>query len=617
MGKLSILARTAFFAINLCGCFALLGALATAQATSQGGNNTEQRFYLSQNHAHSAPPILSSAILIDPSANATLQDVQQAEFTTIESRKDLHLAYTHAAAWLKTRIHNDSDLTRSFFLRFDNPSLAETELYVMPMNGDGVAQRTMRSGLDVPLSQRAYVTRLSSFPITFEPRQTLLIYTRVASPASTSLSFNLLDEFEHRNSAYRHSFWLTAYFGMFCALALYNLLLFSGLRDKVFALYAVFAISFGIAGLSFNGLGTLLFWGDGQINSYRVVAVGYTLSAFFGTLFTQQFLHTQVITPGWHRYLNVLALFAAGGVAGAATLPTMTALQLMDVVGLAVCVSLLSCGIYCACKGVAGARIFVLAWCLLLIGASAFALRNLGLLPSNIYTMYGLQFGSALEMLLLSFGLVARFHTLKRQKEIAQSRMLLAMKQNELELEQKVAQRTQELENMASTDMLTGLLNRNGMARYLNTMLQRSRRAEDANHTKSQVTLYMLDLDDFKPVNDIYGHEAGDVVLKEVAKRLQNTARGKDGIARFGGDEFIIISEDSLKDAKLQQANIDAFIERLQDVIRKPIMLPDGNEVSVHASVGHATSLGRADIDQMLRNADIAMYSAKRQKAAS
>lgn len=568
---------------------------------------------------------MHSSILRDPEGNASFADVLDATFTPVQSMADLQLAYTQSPVWLRTAIHNNTDAEQHFFLRFDNPSLGHVILHVVhPESSLTVSPQVMQqhpvfmqSGLYVPLRDRAYVTRLSSFPLTFAPDQTLLLYSRVESPASKSLGFALLDEFDHRNTAYRHSFWLTAYFGMICALALYNLLLFSGLRDKVFALYALFAVSFGIAGLSFNGLGNLLFWDNTPIDAYRVVAVGYTLSAFIGTLFTQQFLHTQVVSPSWHRYLNTLAALAALGVAGAILLPPALALPLMDLVGLTVCLSLLSCGIYCVFKGVAGARIFVLAWSVLLIGASAFALRNLGILPSNTFTMYGLQFGSALEMLLLSFGLVARFHKLKRQKEIAQSRMLRTLKLQEQELELKVAQRTQELENMASTDMLTGLLNRNGMARFLSDMLQRSRRAEDTHAGRTQVTLYMLDLDDFKPVNDIYGHEAGDVVLKEVAKRLRQTARADDGIARFGGDEFIIISEDSLKDARQHEEGITAFIQRLQEVIRHPVMLPDGSEVCVHASIGHATNSGRANIDQMLRNADMAMYHAKRQKAVS
>ena len=563
---------------------------------------------------------MHSSILRDPGGNASFADVRAATFTPVQSMADLQLAYTQSPVWLRTAIHNNSDAEQYYFLRFDNPSLAHVILHVADLDSSLVVNPEIikqKSGLYVPLRQRAYVTRLSSFPLTFAPDQTLVLYSRVESPASKSLGFALLNEFDHRNTAYRHSFWLTAYFGMICALALYNLLLFSGLRDKVFALYALFALSFGVAGLSFNGLGNLLFWDDTQIDSYRVVAVGYTLSAFIGTLFTQQFLHTQVVSPSWHRYLNTLAAMAALGVTGAIILPPAIALPLMDLVGLTVCLSLLACGVYCAYKGVAGARIFVLAWSVLLIGASAFALRNLGILPSNTFTMYGLQFGSALEMLLLSFGLVARFHKLKRQKEIAQSRMLRTLKLQEQELELKVAQRTKELENMASTDMLTGLLNRNGMARFLTDILQRSRRAEDTHDGRTQVTLYMLDLDDFKPVNDIYGHEAGDVVLKEVAKRLRQTARADDGIARFGGDEFIIISEDSLKDARQQEEGITTFIQRLQEVIRQPVMLPDGSEVCVHASIGHATSSGRADIDQMLRNADIAMYHAKRQKAAS
>lgn len=612
---------------GLHNCFSVAHAITVTSLTNASAHPIEVVSLTDSQQKHTNLPMHSS-IFLDSEGGASFAEVLSAPFIPVQSMADLQLAYTRSPVWLRTAIHNNTDTEQQLFLRFDNPSLAHVSLHTADLHNphQGASQQTrndrtnthfMQSGLYVPLHERAYITRLSSFPLTFAPDQTLVLYARVESPASKSLGYALLTEFEHRNTAYRHSFWLTAYFGMICALALYNLLLFVGLRDKVFALYTLFALSFGIAGLSFNGLGYLIFWDNAPIDSYRVVAVGYTLSAFIGTLFTQQFLHTQVVSPRWHRYLNTLAVLAAFGVVGAVFLPPYLALPWMDLVGLAVCLSLLSCGVYCAYRGVAGSRIFVLAWSVLLIGASAFALRNLGILPSNTFTMYGLQFGSALEMLLLSFGLVARFHKLKRQKEIAQSRMLRTLKLQEQQLELKVAQRTEELENMASTDMLTGLLNRNGMARFLDDMLQRSRRAEDSNQGRTQVTLYMLDLDDFKPVNDIYGHEAGDAVLQEVAKRLRQTARNDDGIARFGGDEFIIISEDSQKDTGQQEAGVHTFIQRLQEVIREPVMLPDGNEVCVYASIGHASSSGSADIDQMLRDADIAMYHAKRQKAAS
>ena len=95
-----------------------------------------------------------------------------------------------------------------------------------------------------------------------------------------------------------------------------------------------------------------------------------------------------------------------------------------------------------------------------LLGAAVFALRNMSVLPANFVTLHGIQIGSAIEMLLLSFALAARFNKLKWQKERAQANTVAMLKKQEAALEAKVAARTQALEQLANHDMLTGLLNR-------------------------------------------------------------------------------------------------------------------------------------------------------------
>lgn len=530
-------------------------------------------------------------------------------FHPLQSPRDLQQAYTEHVSWLRLQLENDTAETQQAFLRFENPSIGHATLFRQDAS-------PLSSGLLVPVESRAYITRLSSFPVELAAGERADIAIAVSSPASQSLHFRVIDPVTHRLEANRHSFWLTTYFGMLLALAIYNFLLFLGLRDKVFLIYVGFVLSFGIASSTFTGLTPLLFLNPEQLNPYRVVALGYTSSALLGTLFTQAFLRTHLLLPSWHRYLQTVSVFAAIGVVSSLLLPIQPALQLMDLVGLVTCLSLLACGVVAIRERVTGARLFVLAWSLMLIGASAFALRNLGLVPANLLTLYGLQIGSALEMLLLSFALVARFHRLKRQKEAAQNRLVKALREQELHLASKVAERTAELEQMACTDGLTGLLNRSGMTQHLLDMLQRNRRSADAKQ-QQLVILYMLDLDDFKPVNDIYGHEAGDAVLQEVATRIRAAARRNDGVARFGGDEFIVISEEPMQPAETLNEAIQTFTQRLNDAIARPIMLPDGSEVCVHASIGYAISRGgNTDMDELLKAADTQMYQTKRAKLA-
>src|SRR4029077_9797435 len=116
----------------------------------------------------------------------------------------------------------------------------------------------------------------------------------------------------------------------------------------------------------------------------------------------------------------------------------------------------------------------------------------------------------------------------------------------------------------------------------------------------------LLDLDDFKAVNDGHGHETGEELLRAVARRLQRTVRAEDTVARLGGDEFAVLVElDGLG------ANPVETAERVTDAFRLPFDLPVG-ETFIHASVGVAsTNEGPRDVAQLLRNADVAMYAAK------
>ncbi len=150
----------------------------------------------------------------------------------------------------------------------------------------------------------------------------------------------------------------------------------------------------------------------------------------------------------------------------------------------------------------------------------------------------------------------------------------------------------------ASHDALTGLLNRTGFRQHVERMLDCGGAA--------RLGLLYVDLDDFKQVNDTHGHEVGDELLRQVALRLEGTARDEDGIARLGGDEFAIVLTDAGDNDRLQSAET-----RVRAAFREPFMLGDV-EVSMRASVGRSIwpDDGRS-VTVLLSHADAAMYRDK------
>ncbi|HMK96272.1 MAG TPA: diguanylate cyclase, partial [Acidimicrobiales bacterium] len=157
-----------------------------------------------------------------------------------------------------------------------------------------------------------------------------------------------------------------------------------------------------------------------------------------------------------------------------------------------------------------------------------------------------------------------------------------------------------ELKHQAFHDALTALANRALFRDRLEHALARSARS------LSSLAVLFLDLDDFKLVNDTLGHAAGDDLLVEVARRLLASLRTGDTAARFGGDEFAVLLEETQGP---EDANHAA--ERILEGLRPPFQLKD-RQVSVHASIGIAYSkLGTEDPAELLQAADVAMYAAK------
>jgi len=155
------------------------------------------------------------------------------------------------------------------------------------------------------------------------------------------------------------------------------------------------------------------------------------------------------------------------------------------------------------------------------------------------------------------------------------------------------------LTELAFHDPLTGLPNRKLLEDRLQRALARNRRRGGS------LTLMLVDLDDFKLINDSMGHAAGDRLLCEVSDRLQAVIRDCDTVARLGGDEFVLLLEDA------DREHAEAVAQRMLVALACPLEI-DGEWVVVHSSIGIALADGSAmDGGELLRAADIAMYAAK------
>lgn len=197
------------------------------------------------------------------------------------------------------------------------------------------------------------------------------------------------------------------------------------------------------------------------------------------------------------------------------------------------------------------------------------------------------------------------YHSHQRQQQLLR---IVHKRNSQLEEEVRERQAAEErARHQASHDPLTDLPNRILFMDRLETAMARARRHD------GRMGLLYVDLDRFKPVNDVYGHHAGDELLVSVARRLKTALRESDTVARLGGDEFAVVLED-VKDR--DQAN--QVIEKLADELAIPFLLHTGEEeisVSVGASFGLALFPDDADEEEaLLRFADGEMYQVKKER---
>jgi two-component system cell cycle response regulator len=170
-----------------------------------------------------------------------------------------------------------------------------------------------------------------------------------------------------------------------------------------------------------------------------------------------------------------------------------------------------------------------------------------------------------------------------------------------LQLQEELIQARESLRFQATHDALTGIWNRAASMDLLHRELKRGTRA------RSSTGVLMLDLDHFKKINDTYGHLSGDVVLREVAERINRVVRSYDFVGRYGGEEFLIVLAGCEKSAVAQSA------ERIRLAISEHPVQSGSSEIPVTVSIGAAVGApGETAEQQLLISADTALYTAKR-----
>ncbi|MBC5783285.1 PAS domain S-box protein [Ramlibacter sp. USB13] len=421
-----------------------------------------------------------------------LQPAQQARFHAVQgSGPSANFGMTRGAIWLRIVLQAPAGSDPDWLLELAYPPLDRLELFTRDAKG---AWQRQVGGDQEPFTRRPMAHRNHVLPVRIAPGQATTLYLRLASEGVVAAPLRLWrpQALWHQDQlAYAA---LALYFGLLVGLLLYNLLLWVSARDLSFLLYVLFVASLGLAQGALTGLGSQFLW-PGLVWWNGVVPhVGVALAGVFALLFARRFLESATSLPRMDRVLRVLAWLWALTAVAAAALPYVFSawmLMVLSPVGIA---ALVATGVLAMRRGHGGARQYLAAWAVLLLGVFTLLLHNSGFIPSNAFTSNSLLLGSAVEMVLLSFALGDRINVAQRQREQANARLAAeqalveALSDSQQKLQTALQERELILENsIVGICFLTG----DGRLRWANRAMLEMFGAADGEQVESMEPFYL------------------------------------------------------------------------------------------------------------------------------
>lgn len=528
--------------------------------------------------------------LEDPTGALTIRDVATRPWIDAfvpSHSENLNLGYRDSTLWLRMRFERGAALG-PWVLEVSYPLLDELQFYSPGSTIPLVA------GDHTRLSERAFADRHFIFPIDAPELGVNVYYLRVKQVGTMSVPMRLWDRASFDSAKRDESFLLGSYYGLLFVMMAYNLFLYFIVRDRAYAAYVLFVGTMGfVIGVN-NGFGGLYVWPEAPAIADWAQVAAAPMACAAGAIFTRLFLQTREYVPRMDRALFAIALAGMAMVPIATSLPRVVVFWFDHVIAISTITTAYAAGVLAYRRGFKPASYYLIAFFTVFAGGLLMVARNIGL-PASVFTDYGLQVGSALEVVLLSMGLADRINSLRREKEqaqgVAQERERTAMLLRESE---------ERMRYQAQHDPLTGLPNRWLLRDRLLQAVARAKRDRTA------FAVVLVDLDNFKIVNDTLGHDVGDLLLVEVAQRLSACIRERDTIARLGGDEFVFVLEDlsAPEDSALVARKIIEVLATAFPIAGELLRTSPSIGISLYPEDGQ-------DPDFLLKFADIAMYRAK------
>jgi VanZ family protein len=340
--------------------------------------------------------------------------------------KNLNFGYTESVYWARFDLINPMVSPQHRWLEVAYPMLDQITLYMMAPDGTLTIKR---AGDLMPFHRRELDHRHFLFDVALPPSGKITCYMRFQSQSTMTFPIRIWSPKAFSEKHFKDQLVLGLYYGIILVMTFYNLFIFFVLRDRNYLFYVFYIISYGFFQLNMNGLAFQFFWPGWPEWANQAVPFSVCVALFWVILFSRSFLNTSRYMPKLDRFFIWTAWMISILSLGVFVLPYGEMVRISTGIALVAVSSVIIAGFGCYFQNFRPARFFLLAWLMLLVGIVIAILRGFGLLPNNVLTLYGMQCGAALEVILLSLALADRIHILKKEHEAAQSETIRLQKE--------------------------------------------------------------------------------------------------------------------------------------------------------------------------------------------
>lgn len=469
--------------------------------------------------------------LIEPDgSDLTLEEVVKSNDFQLLKNENINFGINNDIIWLKYVLENKSASQEKYFY-INNPSLDSLDLIVVK---EGKVLEQLKGGRLERFSSRIIPSKSIIFKVNLPIDNQVEVYLKVKSINKTIITASVNDINVIEDMINKENIVFGIFTGVIAGLFFYNLFLFFSVRDEIYLIYVIHTILVWLAQSSILGYTNELLWQDSIWLRLKAGVIFSSLVSVVGIWFLRVFLVTKHYIPkidkGFYAIFFVYGFILMNAFFFSITLSYQVLLVTQSIVVLYVLFAALAV----LRNGFRPARYYLLAWSVFMIGIFLFVFSEMGIIPTSNLTAFIMPFGSALEVVLLSFALADKINILKKEKEAEQAERFRVLRENEnlireqnAMLEKKVKIRTDELENalrnlqntqsqlvnqekMASLGQLTA-----GIAHEINNPI---------NFVSSNITPLKRDIKDIIEIIDFYrasGEKEFSESTKKEAKQLE------------------------------------------------------------------------------------------------